>query len=605
MSKNSILASSLCLGAATALATSAFTGSAAASDPSLFTVLALSPGDTISGLVCNPDGTVASVSVTTVFPPAAFNSSTSVPVSECAGAATTTPTTSTSTSTSTGANTTSGSSTADTATGHTGQWSTNDMVNNAATNWYFQSAGGYYSDPDEPNLFGSPSQQEAWLAQLDGLPEQERLRIIEAKFWASFLISSAQGSGIENPDLFFNNDMDATGGTLQDNEELIDMTSTTAAAANFLEENLPGDYINDFQRGQFINKDVAKLVYEYFRSADTDGSWAQAINQHFGEPVIVSDSSFISSFFPTQPTQRRAIAEGVAAAGGFEAFAQRVRRDFRTPFSDSRPRFEFGLGGGYTFNDDNRAGVQSDGGSLAVQPSLRYRLNDRLAVGATVRYRESGSDRNDGSSSIDSQAFGASIFADIAIDGNLVISPIMSFEHSHADIRVANGGATATGSFNTDIFTVGANASSEFELSNNGVDRRSFISPFGSVSYSMGNRDAYTLSDGSTVASDKLHHGAATFGATIGAEFLNVSEKIALVAPSLTAAGVWNFATEDFTSTTGSVIESPDVFGSVSAGVDVQLHSGVRASLVGTYAGLGSDIGAFSVSGQLVIPFGN
>jgi len=480
------------------------------------------------------------------------------------------------------------------------------MVNNAAYNWYFQSAGGFYEDQNEPSLLGSESQKEAWLAQLDGLPEQVRLRILETNFWVTFLIGSAQGSGIAADYEFFGDGIDAgTGDSEEENEMLIDSTSAFAGATEFLTDQLPGDYLNDWQNGKFYDPNVAQLVYQILGQHDTDGSWAQAINQNFGYQVVGSESVLLSNFFPRRITLRQALVEAVEEAGGLEAFERRVRRDFRTSVPSTRPRFEFGVGGGYTFNQDNRTGVQSDGGSLSVQPSVRYRYNDRLAFGATVRYRDSGSDRDDGSSSIDSQALGASVFADIAIHDGLVVSPIVSFERSSSDIRVVSGGTTATGSFDTNIFTVGANASSEFELTNNGFDHRSFVSPFGSVSYSVADRDGYTLSDGSVVAGDTLHHGAATFGTTIGAEFHNVSDQIALLAPSLTAGGVWNFAAEDFRSTTGSVIENPDVYGSVSAAVDIQLHSGVRASVAGTYAGIGSDVQAFSVSGQLVVPFGH
>ncbi len=266
-------------------------------------------------------------------------------------------------------------------------------------------------------------------------------------------------------------------------------------------------------------------------------------------------------------------------------------------------RFNAWIGASISLTDDRRRGAKADGEEFEVKAGASYRVRDDITVGGKLRYRNADSDRNDNSASASMDGFGGALFAEIVLPRGILFSPLVAYERTDTDLDLGSGGTATSGDFGTDIFTFGAGLSQRFAFAQPEQGRILFVEPNTSVSYVIADREKHTRSDGTTVSGKTVEQGTLSFGPRFGFLYAQPTENIALLEPTLSVSGIWNFKTPDsFLSTSGSLVKTPEFYGSVGIGLNMQLVNGIDASLSAGYSGIGAKTDRYSLSTRLSLP---
>ncbi len=277
---------------------------------------------------------------------------------------------------------------------------------------------------------------------------------------------------------------------------------------------------------------------------------------------------------------------------------------------DHRLKFWFNPTGMLTF--DNRTGSEGDGRMGNISAGIRYRMSDMVSLGAQARFNRSRFDRDDDSLATDSNGHGGAVYAKFAFSNGLEFEPLVAYQRNWTDITEKTGATQTSGTFATDIWTVGAKASKRFwfnvRLRPNTfglIATNSWLQPTVGVSHVTAHRDSWTRSDGTAISGSTIEQGSANIGFTSGMRLYGDPAKIPLLEPTFGAKLVWNYEKPDAHLINNNLsIETPEVFGSLSAGLNATFTNGWRANLSTSYSGIGSDVQSISIGGKLTIPFG-
>lgn len=287
------------------------------------------------------------------------------------------------------------------------------------------------------------------------------------------------------------------------------------------------------------------------------------------------------------------------------ADGRQLTEQFGVPDPVFDTRFNAWVDGSYTFLDDDRAGNQRDGGSGRVALGASYRVSETVAVGAEALYRFVDSERDDRSSRSEADGFGGAVFATFVLPHRILITPLIAYEQVETDLTQVFGATALTGGFDTDIWTFGGQVTTRFDRIGEDGCALYWLRPAASASYVTADRGAFTRSDRVAIAGDTLDRGTLTFGAEAGAAFFRPDRTMVVLEPSIGVNGIWNFETiADQLVTGGAVVEDPDLFASVTGALSATFSGGATARFATTYSGLGSDVTAVTLSGQIVVPFG-
>ncbi len=663
-------------------------GALAQSAPSLFAVLALSPGDTISGLTCNPDGTVQSVTVSGTFPggaPFSFTSNTTVPVSECLtggptpptptpptpGGGGSTPPTPSSSSAATSeqesnlavADQTAGSGVDDWSDDipgfdeGSGKLDPESLTGADADLWAILS--GEYDDvvdaehelADARNNFGrqssiyhmvksiefveDTSQPGTFVIVYDGYsngkrdPFGEGIQISDEDDRQNFEDLYGIDTGplleaLENGDL---------GAAQSAYGQLVQSQTDALIAADDKQTNAVLNYnqLVDNGRVQSYNSaaesastsGLAEPLLGSLRYAPESVPFSgeanqafDAINQALGLPRSSGPGgqgvAYVSSLLPGQHAAglskgARTLQEQVRDPARRAVLRRQLRQAFARQAAGQHgtgvSSLQTWVSTNHNFSDDNRRGAEADGDQTVIEAGALMRVHEDVVIGAKLRYRHLDSQRRDRSISTEADGFGGAVFARFSLPQGAVLTPLVALEFTRTDLDLTAGGTTLTGTFDTDILTIGGTLSREFTFEDQDNNRTFYIEPNLSLSYVTARRSAYTRSDGAQIPGTRVDTGTLSFNPTFGVRLYDVGTMLKSAEPFIGVSGVWNFETpNDFLSTSGTLVETPDLFAGINGGISIETEGGMRGTLRATYSGLGSDIRSTSIFGQLTIP---
>lgn len=253
--------------------------------------------------------------------------------------------------------------------------------------------------------------------------------------------------------------------------------------------------------------------------------------------------------------------------------------------------------GSYSYTDDQRTGGEAESNQFNIDGGVMYRVFQQASFGGKVRYRAARSKRDDGSQRSEADAYGAALFAQIGLPGGANLTPLLAYERSNTNLVLSAGGASVTSDFDTDVYTLGATISREFDLGNFGTKHQFYVDPNASLSHVTAVRQAHTRSDNSTVAGARVVQGTLTFGPTFGARIAKPFDGVRSMTPTLGLNGIWNFRDGgDSVAANGTVIEAVRFSGSLSAGLTTSFNNGASVSVTTSYSGIGSDVRGYALT---------
>jgi len=269
------------------------------------------------------------------------------------------------------------------------------------------------------------------------------------------------------------------------------------------------------------------------------------------------------------------------------------------------PRFNLWLDGRFSFNRDDRRGGESDGTGYRLTAGASYRVHDRVNLGLQGRFEESGSDRDNGTSSFDTEAIGGSVFAQVRLLDGLTFTPLFAFRRAKSLLVETSNGRMATSGFNSHAWTFGGEVSKRFTFDGPGQAGRLWIEPALSVSHVFSDRGSYTRSDGVFLPDADLETGSVSFGPAFGMDLADPFPKISRIAPSLSINGTWTYLTTgEQVLANGARLETQGLWAGVTGDLSIRLQNGVSSRLSAGVDGLGSDVLSGRIGGRLTIPLG-
>jgi len=269
------------------------------------------------------------------------------------------------------------------------------------------------------------------------------------------------------------------------------------------------------------------------------------------------------------------------------------------------PRFNLWLDGRFSFNRDDRRGGESDGTGYRLTAGASYRVHHRVNLGLQGRFEETGSDRDNGTSSFDTEAFGGSVFAQVRLLDGLTLTPLFAFRRANSLLVETSNGRMATSRFNSHTWTLGGEVSKRFTFDGPGQAGRLWVEPALSVSHVFSDRGSYIRSDGVSVPGAGLETGSVSFGPTIGMNLADPFPNISRIAPSLSVNGTWTYLTTgEQILANGARLETQGAWAGITGDLSIRLQNGVSSRLSAGVDGLGSDVLSGRIGGRLTIPLG-
>ncbi len=292
----------------------------------------------------------------------------------------------------------------------------------------------------------------------------------------------------------------------------------------------------------------------------------------------------------------------VAFAGslsGAQAFASRSGTTPRPmavapmkPSATTPRKFDAWVKGAYTDFDDDTANAAHDGHTGIMIAGAHYNVNDTLLIGALAAYDSSEWDSSALNASVDGDGWLAGAYLRKRFDGEAALSLTATWGGSDNDIT--NSGAT--GSFDTDRFLFIGNYWNTWR---NGPRR---ISGNAGVIYAHEDIDGYTLSGGTSVASQSVKLGRLFFGPEIAYKLTSPSFKS--IEPLVWVRGIWDFDSEGRIAIGNTTsIDREQFYGQIGGGLHLAITDTISGRLTVQYDGIGADdYSATTIQGRINIP---
>lgn len=256
------------------------------------------------------------------------------------------------------------------------------------------------------------------------------------------------------------------------------------------------------------------------------------------------------------------------------------------------PRLNAWASGRYVDFDDGQTNADRSGDLWWITSGLSYRVNERTTLGAFGRYKEGQVGSTALQSTLESDFYGGGAFAALNFLGGARLLLGGLYEHGDNDIVIQG----ASGTFDTDQWTVEGRIDKRFTRG------RHWVEPQVKVRYTGVDRDAYTDSAGTLIASSDLSLGRLTYGPTFGTTITKPGGTE--VKPFARINGIWDFENEgDFTLSTAAVFSSADTGLNLGGGVEVSFVRGFVLTLSGDWYTYDSELDAWSVQGGIGAPF--
>ncbi len=265
----------------------------------------------------------------------------------------------------------------------------------------------------------------------------------------------------------------------------------------------------------------------------------------------------------------------------------------RTPNSPYR----VWLSGAYGELDAGRTG-QVEGHLGQVAAGIAWRASRRLAVGAHARYRDGAFSMTGTANSLDATSAGVGVSAAWRIAGHGRRSLMASAGALYDRVSGSTTLAGARGEVNADQYTVFLALNRRWYLA-----RRTWVNPRLRASYSLLDRDAIALSNGTILGSDTIRSGSIAFApefntviATPGAGALKA------VRPRIGASVAAHFDNVDDVFNGVTVLSTPDSSLGAHAGIDLAFTGRIVTSLDASYRRLDTSQDVWSVAGSVRMP---
>lgn len=264
------------------------------------------------------------------------------------------------------------------------------------------------------------------------------------------------------------------------------------------------------------------------------------------------------------------------------------------------------VGAGLSLSDDERGLSSTQTNSASLTTGLSYQWNDQLTVGAQLRYRGIDSERANASQSSDTRGLGASLFAQYQSALGAIITPILAYERTRTDITEQIAGVAQTGSFNSDLWTLGAQVSQRMDLHTLPSGSVLWAQPDVALSYIITRRQAYLRSDGLRIGSDQSTQGDLRLGGQLGMQLSPATLPGHIFEPYIGLHGSWAFSGNgDQVLSDGSLIKADALAASLSAGASMTFPGGAQASAELSYSGVGSHARTIGANARFSIPLGH
>ncbi|MDH3600661.1 MAG: autotransporter outer membrane beta-barrel domain-containing protein [Candidatus Tectomicrobia bacterium] len=257
-------------------------------------------------------------------------------------------------------------------------------------------------------------------------------------------------------------------------------------------------------------------------------------------------------------------------------------------------RWNSWIAGRYTDFDDDQANADRDGHLWWITSGLSYQFSERTTVGAFSRVRQGEVDSVALNAGLDSDFYGGGVFLVTQGASGVRLLTGALYESGDNDIRIGDSVTTATGSFDSDQWTVEARLDKRINRGQH------WIEPAVKVLYTELERDAYTNSIGLFMPGSDITLGRLTFGPTIGT---TIDRGGTTIKPFARVNGVWDFENEDaFTLTSGVVVSNADTAINVGGGAEITYANGLVLTAAGDWFSFDSDLDGWSVTGGIGMP---
>lgn len=245
------------------------------------------------------------------------------------------------------------------------------------------------------------------------------------------------------------------------------------------------------------------------------------------------------------------------------------------------------------FNDDS-AGADRDGHLWWITSGLSYELSERTSVGVFSRIRNGEVDSTALRGSLDSDFYGGGVYLVTRSTNGVRLMTGALYESGDNDIAISDTVNTATGSYDSDQWTV------EARIDKRITRGRHWIEPAVKIHYTDLERDGYTNSIGLFIPGSDITLGRLTFGPTVGT---TIDRGDMTIKPFARVNGVWDFENENaFTLTNGVVVSDADMALNLGGGVDITYANGLVLSAAGDWFNFDNDLDGWAVTGGVGIP---
>ena len=243
----------------------------------------------------------------------------------------------------------------------------------------------------------------------------------------------------------------------------------------------------------------------------------------------------------------------------------------------------------------SQAGARRNGHAYEVAAGLKYKLSDRVDLGASIRHKRSNSNSGDLASDIDTGLIGLALYSQINLLDQLNLTLLAAYEH--AANRIKSGGNK--GKFGFDSFILSARLARRFDL-----PAGWWIEPNGTVSWSTTSRDAYTDSGGNAIAGGNSKVGLLAFGPRVGVTHsFGDGQGLVSLSPSLGVSGTWYFERpRDRVLANGTNLPVSDSGITVDGSLAFNFANRTSASISGSYSALSDNVETWSLSGGVDFP---
>ncbi len=249
-------------------------------------------------------------------------------------------------------------------------------------------------------------------------------------------------------------------------------------------------------------------------------------------------------------------------------------------------------------SESTQAGADHDASFWSLAGGLTYIVNDKVRLGASVKFQKTDRASTAFKTKGDTESFGGALTADINLPQALNLHLLTSVEGSKSDVSIN----TFTGSYNSTAWTVAAKLTRPV-LFSTGI----WLKPLAGISWRKIDRDTYVNSANRTITGTKNDIGVVRTGARAGKRFL-VSATAAEgglrhISPSLGLEAFWLIARpKDTVLTNGTVLATAERGLAIDGKVAFAFHGGGTTNLRAAISLMNKGQHAWSLSGGHTMP---